>query len=386
MATSDPAAPAAPLTRSTAELAVGLYSRFEAARDVTRYYGVLAVYALARFAADAGDEQVLQRVEQVLRRFPDGFTHPPYNFPSYRIGGIAQAFLVAAGRMPDRLDLVREYADELITAARDPRGLIRMPNTDAELIWVDAAMATAPFLLFAGTALREDRYVDEAVRQVVLMHDDLLDPTVGLLHQCRGFVAPGVLSADHWSRGNGWWFLAAAELLRGLPADHPGRPDVERRFVDLAEALLRHQTSEGLWRQEIPLPNAWEETSGTGLILYGIGVGVRAGVLAGDRWTAALRTGLLGVASTCVNADFSIENSCPGTLCPGDGEAKGTVESYLTIPVPYRDEPHGCAPLVLAMSVADVAGLSALTLRAAPQGTTYLQGDGPRGGGGGQDG
>jgi len=355
----------------TASLALALFDRYQR-NEMKDYYGVMSIYALARMADDRNDESILNQVEAMLRRFPDEIDHPAYNFPSYRIGGIAQSFVMSQGRMIDRRALLREYAEEMMGAPRDEAGILTLINDSGNLIWIDAAMAATPFLLFAGQALGERRYVKEAVNQAVLMYDEFLDSQNGLLHQCKNFIGPGIRSEDHWSRGNGWGYFALAELLRGLASEDPLREEVEWRFTDLSEALLPHQSPRGLWRQEIPLSSAWEESSGTGLILYGIGVGVSSGVLKGSRWMSALQRGIRGLARYCINLDYSIENSCPGTLCPGSGAAKGTVEAYLTSAAPYRDEPHGCAPLILALSMADLAGLSSLALRPTVQSTPFL--------------
>lgn len=214
--------------------------------------------------------------------------------------------------------------------------------------------------------------MDEAITQSVKMYDAFLNTDNGLLHQCRSFVAPGVLSQDHWGRGNGWGIFALAELLRGLPVDAPRRSEVESRFVALCTALLPHQTSRGLWRQEIPLQSAWEEASGTGLILYSFGVGIEQGILTETTWTDAVIRGLNGLSEWCINQDYSTENSCPGTLCPGTGDSKGTVQSYVELPVPHRDEHHSFSALILALSVAPIVGVEHLQLRTTPQSTTYL--------------
>ncbi|MFD6416272.1 glycoside hydrolase family 88 protein [Streptomyces sp. NPDC060194] len=352
-------------------MAVGLFRHYDATDEVKAYYGVLAVYALARAASEAGDDTALDHAERVVRRFPDGVAHPPYNFPSYRIGGIAHAFLSARGRLADRAELLRHHAEEMMTATRDAKGILAMPGRP-DLVWIDVAMAAAPFLMYAGLALEEPRYVDEAVSQAVLMYDEFLDPATGLLHQCRGFVAEGVLSRDHWGRGNGWGLFALAELLGGLPAGHERRGEVVERFTALSRSLLPYRSARGLWRQEIPMAEAWEESSGTGLIVYGLGVGIRQGVLVGEEWRDAVADGVRGLARWCVNTDFSTENSCPGTLCPGEGEAAGTPEAYVRLRAPFRDEPHGFAALILAMSVAPVAGVGSVRLRPSPQSETYL--------------
>ncbi|MEU2247758.1 glycoside hydrolase family 88 protein [Streptomyces sp. NPDC019224] len=353
------------------DVAVGLFRHYDATDEVKAYYGVLAIYALSRAAIEAGDDALVRHAETVVRRFPDEITHPPYNFPSYRIGGIAHAFLSARGHVKDRSELLRHYADEMMTATRDEKGILAMPGCP-DLIWIDVAMASAPFLMYAGHALDEPRYIDEAISQAVLMYDEFLDPGNGLLHQCKGFVAKGVLSQDHWGRGNGWGLFALAELLRGLPEGYERREEVVERFVALSRSLLPYQTGRGLWRQEIPMADAWEESSGSGLIVYCLGVGIEQGVLVGEEWHDAVRAGVHGLARWCVNADFSTENSCPGTLCPGEGEAAGTPEAYVGLPSPFRDEPHGFAALILAMSVAPVVGIESVRLRPSPQSELYL--------------
>ncbi|WP_369745417.1 glycoside hydrolase family 88 protein [Paenarthrobacter sp. AMU7] len=353
------------------QIAVGLYNHYNDIEEIKAYYGVLAIYGLARAAVAATDEALLDRVEEIVRRFPDEVSHPHYNFPSYSIGGIAQAFLSSIGRTPDRAVLLRDFAEELMTAPRNAEGIIKLPGTD-DSIWIDAAMASSPFLLYAGLALDEPRYVDEAITQSVKMYDAFLNKDNGLLHQCRSFVAPGVLSQDHWGRGNGWGIFALAELLRGLPVDAPRRSEVESRFVALCTALLPHQTLRGLWRQEIPLQSAWEEASGTGLILYSFGVGIEQGILTGTTWADAVVRGLNGLSEWCINQDYSTENSCPGTLCPGTGDSKGTVQAYVELPVPHQDEHHSFSALILALSVAPVVGVEDLQLRATPQSTAYL--------------
>lgn len=124
-------------------IAVGLYNHYNDLEEIKAYYGVLAIYGLARAAVAASDEELLDRVEDIVRRFPDEVNHPHYNFPSYSIGGIAQAFLSSIGRTPDRALLLRDFAEELMTAPRNAEGIIKLPGTD-DSIWIDAAMASSP--------------------------------------------------------------------------------------------------------------------------------------------------------------------------------------------------------------------------------------------------
>ena len=338
-----------------------LYDHYESIAEVKHYYGLLAIYGLVLTAEATNNEQLLERCKAILRRFPDQVEHHRYNFPSYRIGGIPKAYMFFRGHMPECEAQVREYAEEMMTAARDSKGIMSHPHKpEEELIWIDVAMAVTPYLLFAGLALGEQRYIDEAAKQAFLHYEEFLNEENGLLHQCKNFVGPGLYSEDHWGRGNGWGYIALTELVNHLPDDSPHRPKAEKYFSDLSEALLPHQSKRGLWRQEIPFEYSYEETSGTGLILYGYGCGMRRGILDKDVYLEPFRRGVAGLNEVAINDDFSIENSCPGCLCPGEGDEKGTVKAYVTLKLPYRDEPHGFGPLMFALVEAYKHGITDL--------------------------
>lgn len=340
---------------NTLQAARTLYDHYESVEEVKHYYGLLAIYALAQVAEEGAES--MHRLRWILSRFPERIRHPKpdppyygYNFPCYYIGGIPAAYAVWRGHMNEKEQEVRSYAEEMMNAPRDGNGVLAHPRYPGEnRIWIDVAMAAGLYLLFCGLAFDRDDYLDEAVAQTIKMYDEFRDPANGLLHQCKNFVGPGELSDDHWGRGNGWGYIALTELLRFLPQDSPHRPTVERYFVDHSEAMLPYQSKRGLWRQEIPLELSYEESSGTGLILYGYGVGLRNGVLDSARFRPAFERGIAGLAKVAINADFSINNSCPGCLCPGEGEEKGTVKAYVTLRLPYRDEHHGFAPIMFAL-------------------------------------
>lgn len=334
------------------ELTVRLYDRYESTREVSHYPGLLAIYALGRAAEAAADAALLQRCREILARFPDQIEHSRYNFPSYRIGGIPRAYMLYRGHMTDALTrrYIAHYAEEMMLAARDEQGLLCLPDRPTEqLVWIDVAMAATPFLLFAGLALDRADWIDEAANQAFLHYEQFLDPATGLLHQCKNFVGPGRYSEDHWGRGNGWGYIALTELVQYLPATSEHREKAERYFKALSAALLPHQSERGLWRQEVPLKSAWEESSGTGLILYGYGVGLRLGLLEATIYRPAFDRGIAGLRRHCINDDGSTRWCCPGCLCPGEGARKGTVAAYLEDKPPVDDDPHSFGPLMLAL-------------------------------------
>jgi unsaturated rhamnogalacturonyl hydrolase len=49
--------------------------------------------------------------------------------------------------------------------------------------------------------------------------------------------------------------------------------------------------------------------------------------------------------------------SCPGCLCPGEGDRKGTIDAYINDKQPTRDEPHSYGCIMLAMVEAHRNGI-----------------------------
>lgn len=335
------------------KLAGKLLERYESQHgEVKAYYGLLAYYGLAQAAVAGENQEYLQKCIDYLGQYPDHFEHPHYNFESYRAGGNGKAWLFFKGYMPQAEADIRKYAELTYHGPAGENGILCWPGKE-ERIWIDVVTCTTPFMLYAGLALGQENYVDFAARQCFGMYELFLDQTCGLLHQAKGFQSnPKRMSADHWSRGNGWGLLGLAELVRYLPEDSRHREKAEEYFKDMMEALLPYQTARGLWRQEIIKDYAWEESSGTGLILYCMGIGLRLGLLQEEVYRPAFEKGIRGLAEYCICEDFSTYRSCPGCLCPGNGPQKGSVKAYLTEKIPQKDEVHSYGCMMLALTEA----------------------------------
>jgi len=327
------------------DIAINLYNHYESLTEVKNYYGQLAIYGLCRTAEVLGDAYLLERCRRILRPFLRGEVAQSINFQLYRIGGVPSAYMLMRGHLPEAREAVVYEVEKLIhEAPRAGNGIFCHPRYPGEeRIWIDVCLAVTPFLLFAGLAEKRDDYIDEAVAQTVKMYDLLLDRECGLLHQCYNFAGPGLFSQDHWGRGNGWGLLGLTELVQYLPPHSPHRAGVEKRFAALVAALLRHQSPSGMWCQEVPDPTSYEESSATGLIAYGLGVGLRLGVLPAvvrQNFRRAMR-GLAG----CIGEDGSIQKVCIGCLYPGDLAAYKAREKR-------TDDPHGFGPAMLALTEA----------------------------------
>ena len=114
-----------------------------------------------------------------------------------------------------------------------------------------------------------------------------------------------------------------------------------------------------MWRQEITVEqyqglDSYEETSGTGLILYAMGVGVRTGVLDQKKYLPVFRRGIEGLKKVSIGENFETCHSCPACRCPEDG----SIHAYLSQAPSYVDEPHGAGPVIMALAEAHRCGLT----------------------------
>lgn len=326
------------------------------------YPGILSMFAGMQAAAESKNEEWINDVKSYLAKYPHRFDDPDVffvgSFDNYRVGGLGKGWAVMKGYYDEDKQLIREYAEKTLNAPQSNDGIICHPRLVDKRIWIDVVFAITPFMLYAGLILNEKKYIDFAVEQCFKMYDVFMDKSNGLLHQTRGFLEDvNAVSKDHWSRGNGWGILGMTELVRYLPRDSKHYAEAVERFKAHCDALIKHQNFRGLWRQEIPEPLAWEEASGTGIFLYAFGVGMRRGILDREVYMPVLEKGIEGLCKYCINIDYSIDKGCCGCCCPGEGEMKGTVEAYLTIPMPRRNDSHVFGPVIMALTEAEKNGI-----------------------------
>ncbi len=341
---------------------IGAASTYGAA-PLYSYPGILTMWAAAQAAVNSKDEEWIKEVNSYLSKYPFEFEEPGtnfhYNFENYRVGGLGKGWMMMHGYFKDHENVLREYAEKTINGPHSHDGVLCGIHDPKQVkIWIDVVFCVTPFMLYAGLVLNEPKYIDYAVDQCFKMYDIFMDESCGLLHQARGFLAdPEKISEDHWSRGNGWGIIGMVELVRYLPKDHPKYNEAVERFKAHCAALIKYQDFRGLWRQEITEKYAWEESSGTGIILYAIGLGMRLGILDKETYMPVFKKGIDGLYQFCINPDYSVEKCCRGCLCPGQGDMKGTIEAYIVVSHPTKDDSHAFGPIIMAMMEADKNGI-----------------------------
>jgi rhamnogalacturonyl hydrolase YesR len=156
----------------------------------------------------------------------------------------------------------------------------------------------------AFRATGQPKYLDRAAFEMSVYLEKLHRPN-GLFYH-----APDV--PFFWGRGNGWVAVGMTEMLRSLPPEHPRRAAILAAYREMMQSLLRYQTEEGTWRQLIDHPEAWPETSSSGMFAFAMITGVKEKWLDAKTYGSAARKAWLGLLKY-IDANGDIRNVCEGT-------------------------------------------------------------------------
>jgi rhamnogalacturonyl hydrolase YesR len=315
------------------------------------YAGTLMLHGVSEFALLKGNDSLQERVVGMYRKFGNGEIKAKGNFISYEAGGSGAAYLAWKG-VTNVLDsqVAATAAKMMQLQKRSPEGLMTAGFTKDDQVFIDIAFAVTPYFLYSGLKLNNKEYIDFAVFETLGLFRILKDQQTGLLHQARGFKGVGTLTQDNWSRGNGWGAFALASLVRDLPRDHPKRKEVVTLAQQFFTSVLQYQNKEGMWHQEMTDPTSYVETSGSGLLLYGIGIMLEKELL-DKKYMENFKLGLRGFTSY-IGSDGSVSHACFSCLAPG----KGTKEDYKNRAWVYNDH-HAFGPVVLAFAQAAKMGI-----------------------------
>ena len=90
---------------------------------------------------------------------------------------------------------------------------------DYKTIWADDLYMSVPFLCRYYKLTGEDKYLEDAVNQILCFRDKLYMPEVGCMSHVYNLIYDKKTCVP-WGRGNGWPTVALTELLEVLPKEH----------------------------------------------------------------------------------------------------------------------------------------------------------------------
>jgi rhamnogalacturonyl hydrolase YesR len=181
------------------------------------------------------------------------------------------------------------------------------PNT----LWLDDLFMSVPALAQMGAYSEEQKYFDDAVKQVLLFSERMFNEQNGL------FMHGWVQEMDehpqfHWARANGWAVMTMVELLEVLPKDHPNREIVLGILKKHIRGLANYQSGKGFWHQLIDRNDSYLETSATAIYAYSIARAINRGYVDAKVYGPMVCLAWNAV-STQVNEKGQVEGTCVGT-------------------------------------------------------------------------
>ena len=302
------------------------------------YPETCAWYGALTFAKAAGDTNLAARLVQRFEPFfgPEAKLIPKPGNEDAAVFGAVPLEIYLQTKDQRYLDLGRSFAD---AQWEPPAGRTLSSNVQAWVksglswhtrFWIDDMFMITLLQTEAYRATGDKKYLDRAATEMVAYLDKLQQPN-GLFHH-----APD--APFFWGRGNGWVAAGMSELLRSLPENHPDRARILAGYRKMMAALLKYQEANGTWHQLIDHPDAWTETSCSGMFTFAFVTGVKQGWLDEKTYGPAARKGWLGLIQY-LDANADIRDVCEGT------NKKNDLQYYLDRKRRTGDL-HGQAPVL----------------------------------------
>lgn len=206
-------------------------------------------------------------------------------------------------------------------------------------IWADDAFMAISFLSRMGKLTGDKKYFTDAANQVLKYNKYLWRADKQIYYHCY-HTDNKEHGVAHWSRANGWVFMAQADLLTNMPKNHPLRKAVIKNFQQQASGVARYQGKNGLWHQLLDKEDSYEEITGTAMFVFGIARGVKEGWLHPD-FIYVAEQGLKGIMSK-ITPEGDVTTICVGTgIMP-------SLQYYYNRPTQTND-PMGEGPVLRAL-------------------------------------
>ncbi|HJV78981.1 MAG TPA: glycoside hydrolase family 88 protein, partial [Paludibacter sp.] len=238
------------------------------------------------------------------------------------------------------LKYINQTADHVNTS--EPRlsdGTIARIWPHENTIWADDSFMAISFLCRMGQFSGDQKYFTDAANQVLNYNKYLWCPEKQLYYHCY-HTDNKEHGVAHWSRANGWLFMAQADLLSRMPKNHPLRDAVIKNFQQQASGIARYQGKNGLWHQLLDKEDSYEEITGTAMFVFGLARGVKEGWLHPD-FIYVAEQGLKGMMQK-ITPEGDVTAICVGTgIMP-------SLQYYYNRPT-QEDDPMGEGPVLRAL-------------------------------------
>lgn len=229
-------------------------------------------------------------------------------------GSMCAAMIKArkAGLETDLDSIIQNYIDYIHTNQfRLDDGTLARNRPQPNTLWLDDLFMSVPALAQMGSYTGEQKYYDDAVKQVLQFSQRMFDWEKGLyMHGWVQEMDPH--PAFHWARANGWAVMTKVELLSILPQEHPGYESILKLLREHIRGLAAVQSGKGFWHQLLERSDTYLETSATAIYTYSIAKAINEGWIDKKVYGPMVILAWNAVA-TKVNEKGQVEGTCVGT-------------------------------------------------------------------------
>lgn len=157
--------------------------------------------------------------------------------------------LCAAMMRSGQSETLKPYTDRILHFITDelyrlPDGTVARNQPYENILWLDDLYMSVPALCEAYRTTGDEKYADDAVRQIVQFARRMQLAGPGLfMHSWVESMTPH--PALCWGRANGWATLAMCDLLDVLPEEHPGRRKCWKSSAPIAQGFSPASRAKG---------------------------------------------------------------------------------------------------------------------------------------------
>jgi len=217
----------------------------------------------------------------------------------------------------DYLELINITADYISNKQfRLDDGTLARHRPQYQSVWADDLYMSVPFLANMGVLTGDNKYFDDAVRQILQMADRLYIPEKELFDHGWNVTSGDYDPHFYWGRANGWTLMAMAELLSVLPESYEGREKILHLYRSMIRSLAGLQDGSGFWHNMLDKTDTYLETSCTAMFTFAIAKGINEGWINHVYGPVAL-TGWNAI-KTRVLENGAVDGTCEGTTFAHD--------------------------------------------------------------------
>jgi len=183
-------------------------------------------------------------------------------------------------------------------------------------VWADDMYMSVPFLTNMGVLTGNNKYFDDAIRQVLQMADRLYIPEKELFDHGWNATSANYDPRFYWGRANGWVLMSMAEVLENVPENYPGRDKILHLYRSMVRSLANLQDGSGFWYNLLDKNDTYTETSCTAMFTFAVAKGINEGWISHVYGPVAI-TGW-NALQTRVLENGAVDGTCEGTTFAHD--------------------------------------------------------------------